>query len=119
MLNEIDEFRAYTTFPEYTAKNKYDSAYLGLFTFDTLVKCEGLNRVLTVLARGYLWRDGEANTDRAYDALRAGCSIPDRKNARPRREVRSRSWWTRTAQAGITGMCIRWSPSYGSTRTRC
>jgi hypothetical protein len=89
MLNEIDEFRAYTTFPEYTAKNKYDSAYLGLFTFDTLVKCEGLNRVLTVLARGYLWRDGEANTDRAYDALRAWCSIPDRKNARPRREGQS------------------------------
>ena len=75
MLNEIEEFRAYTVFPEYTAKNKYDSTYLGRFTFDTLVKCEGLNRVLTVLARGYLWRDGEANTDRAYDALRAWCWI--------------------------------------------
>ena len=89
MLNEIEEFRAYTTFPEYTAKNKYDSAYLGRFTFDTLVKYEGLNRVLTVLARGYLWQDGEANTDRAYDALRAWCSIPDRKNARPRRDGQS------------------------------
>ena len=89
MLNEIEEFRAYTTFPEYTAKNKYDSGYLGRFTFDTLVKCEGLNRVLTILARGYLWQDGEANTDRAYNALRAWCSIPDRKNARPRRDGQS------------------------------
>lgn len=89
MLNEIEAFRAYTTFPEYTAKNKYDSGYLGRFTFDTLVKCEGLNRVLTILARGYLWQDGEANTDRAYNALRAWCSIPDRKNARPRRDGQS------------------------------
>ena len=56
---------------------------------NTLVKCEGLNRVLTVLARGYLWQDGEANTDRAYDALRAWCSIPDRTNARPRRDGQS------------------------------
>lgn len=55
MLNEIEEFKAYTTFPAYAAKNKYDSSYLGRFTFDTLVKCEGLNRVLTILARGYLW----------------------------------------------------------------
>lgn len=86
MLNEIEEFRAYTTFPAYAAKNKFDSSYLGRFTFDTLLKCEGLNRVLTILARGYLWQDGETNTDRAYDALRAWCSIPDRKNARPRRD---------------------------------
>ena len=89
MLNEIEEFKAYTTFPAYVAKNKYDSGYLGRFTFDTLVKCEGLNRVLTILARGYLWRDGEPDTDRAYDALRAWCSIPDRKNAAPKRDGQS------------------------------
>ena len=89
MLNEIEEFRAYTTFPAYAAKNKYDSGYLGRFTFDTLVKYEGLNRVLTVLARGYLWQDGEAKPSRAYDALRAWCSIPDRKNASPRRDGQS------------------------------
>ena len=86
MLNEIEEFKAYSTFPAYAAKNKYDSSYLGRFTFDTLVKSEGLNRVLTILARGYLWRDGEPDTDRAYDALRAWCSIPDRKNAAPKRD---------------------------------
>ena len=89
MLNELEEFKAYTTFPAYAAKNKYDSSYLGRFTFDTLVKCEGLNRVLTILARGYLWRDGEPDTDRAYDALRAWCSIPDRKNAAPKRDGQS------------------------------
>ena len=89
MLNEIEEFKAYTTFPAYAAKNKYDSSYLGRFTFDTLVKCEGLNRVLTILARGYLWRDGAPDTDRAYDALRAWCSIPDRKNAAPKRDGQS------------------------------
>ena len=27
MLNELEEFRAYTAFPEYAAKNKYDSSY--------------------------------------------------------------------------------------------
>ena len=89
MLNEQEEFRAYITFPKYTAKRKYDSTYLGRFTYDTLVKFEGLNRVLTILARGYLWQEGEANTDRAYNALWAWCSIPEGKRARPRREGQS------------------------------
>ena len=53
------------------------------------MKCEGLNRVLTILARGYLWQSGELYIDLAYDALRAWCSIPDRKNAAPKRDGQS------------------------------
>ena len=52
MLNEIEEFKAYTTFPTYTAKNKFDTAYLGRFTYDTLLEKHGLIRVFTILARG-------------------------------------------------------------------
>ena len=40
----------------YDATNKQDSAYLGRFTFDTLLRGEGLQRILTIVARGYLWQ---------------------------------------------------------------
>ena len=81
MLDEREEFSAYTDFPKYEAKNKYDSTYLGRFTFDMLVKFEGLSRVLTILARGYMWDSEEPDIDRAGRALKAWCSIPDRKGA--------------------------------------
>lgn len=87
MLNEKEEFRAYTTFPDYAAENKYDSTYLGRFTFAMLTEFTGLTRVLTILARGYMWKDTETpNIDRAYDALCAWCSIPDNKKARPKKD---------------------------------
>lgn len=54
MLNEIEEFKAYTTFPAYTARNKFDNTYLGRFTYDTLLEKHGLVRVFTILARGYV-----------------------------------------------------------------
>ena len=42
---------------------------------------EGLARVLTILARGYLWERGEPDPDYARRALCAWCSTPERKNA--------------------------------------
>ena len=46
MLNEIEEFNAYTQFPKYCANGKRDMSFLGRFTFDMLIKQIGLNRVL-------------------------------------------------------------------------
>ena len=55
MLNELKEFEAYTGKISYTAVNKQDTTYLGRFTFDGIIKGEGLVRVFTILARGFLW----------------------------------------------------------------
>lgn len=82
MIDEREEFAAYTGPVVYDAKNKQDSSYLGRFTFDTLLKGEGLARVLTIVARGYLWQSETPNLDRARDALCAWCSIPASKNAK-------------------------------------
>jgi len=77
VLNEIEEFKAYTTFPDYTIKNKKDVAYLGRFNYEMLKKFEALTRVFTILARGYMWETDEPDVDRAYRALCAWCSLPD------------------------------------------
>ena len=84
MIDERAEFAAYTGAVVYDAKNKQDSAYLGRFTFDTLLRAEGLQRILTIVARGYLWQTEKPDIDRARDALRAWCSIPDSKKAKPK-----------------------------------
>ena len=57
MLNEWKEFQDYTGAVSYTARNKQDTTYLGRFTFDTILDFEGLNRVLTILARGFLFHN--------------------------------------------------------------
>lgn len=89
MLNEIAEFEAYTCVTDYTAKNKYDSTYLGRFTFDTLLKFEGLSRILTIIARGYMFKNGaEPDIDYARQALQTWCSIPDNKKASPKEDWR-------------------------------
>ena len=92
MLNEWKEFQDYTGAVNYTARNKQDTTYLGRFTFDTILDFEGLNRVLTILARGFLFHgeDGspaEAPRERidyAKRGLCAWCSVPSSKNATPR-----------------------------------
>lgn len=87
MLNEIEEFRAYTGEVVYRAENKYDSGYLGRFTYGMLLKFEGLARVLTTVARGYMFRDGEQpDIDLARRVLCAWCSVPDNKKATPKEE---------------------------------
>ena len=112
MIDERAEFAAYTEAVVYDATNKQDSAYLGRFTFDTLLRGEGLQRILTIVARGYLWQTDKPDMDRARNALRAWCSIPVKKPSlrRPGSTRRifdsstmdSRSWWTNRATAGLS-----------------
>ena len=87
MLNEIEEFNAYTGIVNYRAENKYDSTYLGRFTYDMLIKFEGLSRVLTIIARGYMWKnDSEPQIGLARNALCAWCSNSGTKKAPPKKE---------------------------------
>lgn len=82
MLNEWEEFSEYTRFPEYKADNKDDTTYLGRFTFPMFLKFEGFGHILTILARGYLFRDGSDGYDRielARRALLAWCSLSGEK----------------------------------------
>ena len=82
LVNELEEFRAYTVFPEYKAEKKSDTAYLGRFTFSILLELTGFQRILTILARGYLFRDGSDGYDRietARRALLAWCSLSREK----------------------------------------
>ena len=92
MLNEWNEFQDYTGVVNYTARNKQDTTYLGRFTFDTILDFEGLNRVLTILARGFLFHNEDGSPaeapreriDYAKRGLCAWCSVPDSKKATPR-----------------------------------
>ena len=92
MLNEWEEFQDYTGVVNYTAWNKQDTTYLGRFTFDTILDFEGLNRVLTILARGLLFHNEDGSPteapreriDYAHRGLCAWCSVPSSKNATPR-----------------------------------
>ena len=99
MLNEWKEFQAYTKPVTYTAAGKRDTTYMGRFTFDTMMDFEGLSRVLTILARGYLFHteDGSLmpsprkHIDHARRALCAWCSVPDKKKAAPEEAWRFQS----------------------------
>ena len=92
MLNEWKEFLDYTGTVNYTARNKQDTTYLGRFTFDTILDFEGLNRVLAILARGFLFHNEDGGLvkapreriDYAKRGLCAWCSVPDSKKATPR-----------------------------------
>ena len=95
ITNEWAEFLAYTKEPTYTVRNKKDNGFLGRFTIDMLMENYGFARILTVLARGYLFHnpDGTQRADDPYErtddarrALCVWCSIPDKKNATPRAE---------------------------------
>lgn len=78
MLNEIEEFKAYTDKPVYSHTKKTDTSYLGRFSFDMLTGLYGFQRVLTIIARGYLFRSGDPydNTEYARRALCAWSSLP-------------------------------------------
>lgn len=86
MINEWEEFCAYTGTVSYTASKKSDTTWLGRFTFATILEFEGMARILTVLARGYLfhskdgaviWGDPHDRIDYARRALCAWCSVPE------------------------------------------
>ena len=88
MTNEWLEFKAYTDKPTYFSSGKRDFSYLGRVSFKTILDLEGMGRILTLIARGYLFHDKDGNvlSDDAYsrieyakNALCAWCSIPDTK----------------------------------------
>lgn len=103
MLNEIEEFVAYTGKIKYKADNKYDSSYLGRFTYEMLMDFSGLYRVFVIIARGYLFRDDTVDIDRARKALCAWCSIPKEKTPIRRRMGKVKQ---------ITDRCIQNSPNW-------
>ncbi len=93
MLNEWEEFKQYTGKLTYASTRKSDNSFLGRFTYDTIMKFEGLSRVLTIIVRGYLYhdRDGsllpypdDGRIAYAERALLAWCSVPDTKKAAPK-----------------------------------
>ena len=76
-MNEWEEFSAYTVFPEYKK-----GTYLGRFTLPMLLDIMGFQRILTILARGYLFQEGSDGYDRievARRALLAWCSLSGEK----------------------------------------
>ena len=88
MTNEWLEFKAYTDKPTYFSSGKRNFSYLGRFSFKTILDLEGMGRILTIIARGYLFHDKDGNilNDDAYsrieyakNALCSWCSIPDIK----------------------------------------
>ena len=92
MTNEWLEFQAYIKKPTYSAASKHDLSYLGRFTFKTITDFEGFGRILTVIARGYLFhnQDGSLRGGNPYErveyaqkALCAWCSIPDKNEDEP------------------------------------
>ena len=99
MVNEWSEFLQYTGLVTYTASGKRDTSFLGRFTWDTLLDFEGLARILTVLARGYLFHhpDGSLADDPrnrieyARRALCAWCSVPDVQGTTPKKDWQFRT----------------------------
>lgn len=91
MLNEKEEFLSYTGVPVYVSVNKQDYSYLGRIAFATILNFEGLPRIFSIIARGYMYGGGEPNTDRARKALCAWCSIPDKKENATREEWQYKS----------------------------
>ena len=98
MLNEWQEFLDYTGPVFYKADSKKDTAWLGRFTFEALRDFSGLSRILTILARGFLFHspDGAAlegepreRMDYARRGLCAWCSVPERMGTKPKWQYRA------------------------------
>ena len=92
MTNEWLEFKAYTEKQKYSAASKHDLSYLGRFAFKTITDFEGFGRILTIIARGYIFHnkngslfDGDpySRVEYARKALCAWCSIPDKNEDEP------------------------------------
>lgn len=98
MINEIEEFSCYTDPVVYEAAGKKDVAWMRRMNTDMLETGEGFQRILTIVARGHLWKDGEADLGRARRALCAWCSIPEKENAGPKA-----GWENKTEYAELHG----------------
>ena len=85
MTNEWLEYKAYTDKPVFEVKNKQSAAFIGRFNTTMLKNNKGFSRILTILARGFLFHnpDGTRRDDDAYERiaetrrfLTAWCSLP-------------------------------------------
>ena len=92
MLNEWQEFLDYTGPVAYKTDGKKDTTWLGRFTFEALRDFGGLSRILTILARGFLFHgpdgavlEGEPRERMDYDrrGLCAWCSVSERAGVKP------------------------------------
>jgi len=88
--NEWAEYLAYVEVPTYYVNDKKSYPFLGRFTLKMINGFVGFNRILTILARRYLFhnadgtlKDGDAyeRIDYARCALYAWCSMADGKKA--------------------------------------
>lgn len=91
MLNEIAEFKAYTETPIYKRDNRNDNSFLGRFTCEGIQGFEGFPSVLTIIARGYMFKNGCADIEYARRAISAWCSIPDKDNLKEKEDWRFRT----------------------------
>jgi len=69
-------------FPVYKADSKKDVSYMGRFTLPMLLDFSGFRRILTILARGYLFQNNGSAYDQietARRALLAWCSLSAEK----------------------------------------
>lgn len=91
MLNEWQEFLDYTEPVAYRAVSKKDTTWLGRFTFEALRDFSGMARILTILARGFLFHDSDgalllgnprSRIEFAYRGLCAWCSVPETSGGR-------------------------------------
>ena len=62
MLNEKEEFLSYTGVPVYSSVNKQDYSYLGRIAFATILDFEGLPRIFSIIARGYMAAENRIQT---------------------------------------------------------
>lgn len=92
MTNEWKEFQAYTGQPDYSANRKSDTHWMSRFTMKMILDTLGYHRMLTILARGYLFHnpDGSLKAGDPYDridyarnALCAWCSVPGKEKSGP------------------------------------
>ena len=65
---------------------------------DMLETGEGFQRIMTIVARGYLWKGRDADLDHARRALCAWCNIPDTEKAGPKA-----GWENKTGYAELHG----------------
>lgn len=98
MLNEWQEFLDYTGPVTYKTDGKKDTAWLGRFTFEALREFGGLGRILTILARGFLFHDPDGTVldgqprgriDYARRGLCAWCSVPERADVKQEWQYRT------------------------------
>ena len=92
MTNEWKEFQAYTGQPDYSAARKRDTHWMSRFTMKMILDTLGYHRVLTILARGYLFQEPDGSLkagdpydriDYVRDALCAWCSVPGKAKSDP------------------------------------